>query len=254
MTGASRGIGRGLVERLTAAGHTVVAVARSRDDLAVLSEQTGALPYVLDVADPTAIESTFARIEAAVGVPDLLVNNAGVSGGSGTTGELAAEDWWRVFEINVRGLYLCTRAVLQPMVARGSGRIINVSSGAAYFPVWEDNDAVINSAYMASKAAVIRFTEALAGECAGTGVHTFSLSPGMVKTEMTAGIFADQWDDPDRWTPMEKSLDLMEDIASGMLDALSGRYLRAAVDDWRALAAHALKVNAEDSHTLRLRD
>jgi 3-oxoacyl-[acyl-carrier protein] reductase len=106
---------------------------------------------------------------------------------------------------------------------------------------------------MASKAAVIRFTEALAGECASTGVKAFSMSPGMVKTEMTAGAFADHWDDDDYWTPVEKAVQLVEDFASGMLDALSGRYLRAALDDWRALADQANEVNAADAHVLRLR-
>jgi 3-oxoacyl-[acyl-carrier protein] reductase len=253
VTGASRGIGRALVERLRQRGHVVVAIARSSGDLADVAAQTGALPYILDVADPIAVEEVFTRILSEVGVPDLLVNNAGVSGASGMTWQHSAEDWWRVVEVNVRGTHLCTQAVLEAMVSRGSGRIVNVSSGAAYFPAWQDNDGVINSAYMASKAAVIRFTEALAGECASAGVKAFSMSPGMVKTEMTAGVFADHWNDADFWTPMDKGVDLVEDVASGMLDGLSGRYLRAAIDDWRALAAHVNEVNVADAHVLRMR-
>jgi NAD(P)-dependent dehydrogenase (short-subunit alcohol dehydrogenase family) len=106
---------------------------------------------------------------------------------------------------------------------------------------------------MASKAAIIRFTEALAGECASSGVKAFSMSPGMVKTEMTAGAFADHWNDADFWTPMDRAVQLVEDVASGMLDGLSGRYLRAGVDDWRALAAQLNEVNEADAHVLRLR-
>ena len=253
ITGASRGIGRALVERLTAHDHTVVAIARSQDSLAELSERTGSLSYALDVASPPAVQQAFSRILSEVGVPDLLVNNAGISGGSAKTWELPAEDWWHVCEVNLRGTYLCTRAVLEPMMARGRGRVVNVSSGAAYYPTWEENDGVINSAYMASKAAVIRFSEAVAGECASADVRVFSMSPGMVKTEMTAGPFAGQWDQPEAWTPIERSLDLVEDVASGRLDALSGRYLRAGVDDWRALADRAHAVNEADTHTLRVR-
>jgi NAD(P)-dependent dehydrogenase (short-subunit alcohol dehydrogenase family) len=253
VTGASRGIGRALVERLRQRGNPVVAIARSSGDLADVAEQTGALPYVLDVADPIAVAEVFTRILSEVGLPDLLVNNAGVSGAGGMTWQHSAQDWWRVVEVNLRGTHLCTQAVLDGMVHRGSGRIVNVSSGAAYFPAWQDNDGVINSAYMASKAAVIRFTEALAGECATTGVTTFSMSPGMIKTDMTAGAFADQWDDPDFWTPMDKAVELVEDIAAGVLDGLSGRYLRAAVDDWRALAAQVNQVNEADAHVLRVR-
>lgn len=253
VTGASRGIGRALVERLRERKHIVVAIARSSGDLADVAARTGALPFVLDVADPPAVRAVFGRILAEVGVPDLLVNNAGVAGAVGVTAQIAIEDWWRVVEVNVRGTHLCTVALLAGMLARGSGRIVNVSSGAAYFPAWDDNDGVINSAYMASKAAVIRFTEALAGECVGTGVTAFSMSPGMVKTDMTAGPFADHWNDADYWTPIDMGVDLVEDIASGLLDALSGRYLRAAVDDWRALAARADEVNAADAQVLRLR-
>ncbi len=208
---------------------------------------------MLDVADPAAVEDVFARILSEVGVPDLLVNNAGVSGPSGMTWQLAPQDWWRVIEVNLRGTYLCSRGVVEPMMARGSGRIVNLSSGAAYYPVWEENDGLINSAYMASKAAVIRFTEALAGECANAGVKVFSMSPGMIKTDMTAGVFADRWDAPNVWTPMEKAIELVDDIASGMLDALSGRYLRAAIDDWRELAAHVNDINEADAHVLRVR-
>jgi NAD(P)-dependent dehydrogenase (short-subunit alcohol dehydrogenase family) len=167
---------------------------------------------------------------------------------------LAQEAWWEVLEINVRGTYLCTRAVLPAMMSRGNGRIINLSSGAATYPVGLDNDGTLTSAYMASKAAVNRFTEAVAGECYDTGVRVFAISPGMVKTDMTAAGFPDQWDDDETWTPVEKCLDLITDLDSGMLDQLSGRYLRAAVDDWRSLAARADEVIALDTNVLRLAD
>jgi 3-oxoacyl-[acyl-carrier protein] reductase len=252
VTGASRGIGRALTERLTAAGQTVVATGRSAVDLDDVAAQTGAVPFVLDVSDPATVETVFARILSELGVPDLLVNNAGVSGGSGMTWELPQQDWWQVLEINLRGTYLCTRAVLPAMMARGSGRIVNLSSGAATFPVGLDNDGVLTSAYMASKAAVNRFTEAVAGECFRAGVRAFAISPGMVKTDMTADVFADLWDDADTWTPMAKSLDLIADLDAGLLDALSGRYIRAAIDDWRSLAARADEVVTLDTNALRL--
>lgn len=252
MTGASRGIGRALTGRLTAAGQTVAAIGRTATDLDAVARRTGAVAFVLDVADPDAVDSVFATIVAELGVPDLLVNNAAVSGGSGLTWELPQQDWWQVVEINVRGTYLCSRAVLPAMMARGRGRIINLSSGAATFPVGLANDGTLTSAYMASKAAVNRFTEALAGECFGAGVRVFAMSPGMVKTDMTAAVFADRWDDADTWTPIEKCLDLITDLDSGMLDALSGRYFRAAIDDWRSLASRAEEVLSRDTNIMRL--
>ena len=252
VTGASRGIGRALTERLTSAGSTVVAIGRGQNDLDDVARQTGAVPVVLDVTEPEAVADAFGRVIADHGVPDLLVNNAAISGGSGLSWELEQDAWWRVLEINVRGTYLCSRAVLPAMMARGSGRIINLSSGAATYPVGLDNDGTLTSAYMASKAAVNRFTEALAGECFDAGVRVFAMSPGMVKTDMTAGVFAEQWDDEDTWTPMHKSLDLITDLDSGMLDRLSGRYFRAAIDDWRALAQRADEVIARDTSVLRV--
>jgi 3-oxoacyl-[acyl-carrier protein] reductase len=252
VTGASRGIGRAVTERLTSAGQTVAAIARSAAALDEVVGTTGAVPFVLDVADPAAVDEVFGRILADLGVPDLLVNNAGLGGGSGRTWELAPQDWWRILEVNLHGTYLCTRAVLPSMMGRGSGRIVNLSSGAATYPVGLDNDGLINSAYMASKAAVIRFTEAVAGECFAAGVRAFSMSPGMVKTDMTAEIFLDRWDDEEAWTPMATSVDLIADLDAGLLDALSGRYLRAAIDDWRALAARADEVVEQDTHILRL--
>ncbi len=233
---------------------TVVAIGRTSSDLDQVAQETGAYPLVLDVKDPAAVEEVFGRIAVDHGVPDLLVNNAAISGGSGLTWDVAQQTWWEVLEINVRGTYLCSRAVLAPMMARGSGRIINLSSGAATFPVGLDNDGTLTSAYMASKAAVNRFTEALAGECFAAGVRVFAMSPGMVKTDMTADVFADVWDDEDTWTPMDKSLDLITDLDSGMLDQLSGRYFRAAIDDWRSIATRADEVIALDTNVLRLTD
>jgi 3-oxoacyl-[acyl-carrier protein] reductase len=253
VTGASRGIGRVLTERLTAAGQTVAAIARSATDLDEVAAKTGAVPFVLDVSDPVAVEGVLTRILSELGVPDLLVNNAAISAGSALTWELPEQDWWRVFEVNVRGMYLCTRAVLPAMMTRGSGRIVNLSSGAATFPVGLDNDGELTSAYMASKAAVNRFTEAVAGECFSAGVRVFAISPGMIKTDMTAEVFADIWDDEDTWTPVDTPVDLIMDLDAGMLDALSGRYIRAAIDDWRSLAARADEVIDLDTHALRLR-
>lgn len=253
VTGASRGIGRALTERLATAGQVVAAIGRSATDLDEVAATTGAIRFVLDVSDPVAVEGVFTRILSELGVPDLLVNNAAISGGSGLTWEVPEQDWWRVVEINVRGTYLCTRAVLPAMMARGSGRIVNLSSGAATFPVGLDNDGQLTSAYMASKAAVNRFTEAVAGECFSAGVRVFSMSPGMVKTDMTAEVFPDIWDDEDTWTPIDTPVDLIMDLDAGMLDALSGRYFRAAIDDWRSLAARADEVLELDTHALRLR-
>lgn len=231
----------------------MAALGRSGAELEALAAATGTHPYVLDVTDIDAVADVLARIESDLGVPGLLVNNAGVGGPMGRSWELTVADWWQVFEVNVLGVFACTRAVLPSMLARGSGRIVNVSSNAAFFPIGDDADGVINSAYMASKAAVVRFTEVVAGEAAARGVQVFAISPGTVKTDMTSITFADEWDDPDLWSPPELTADLVEYIDSGQLDALSGRYVHAARDDWRSMGARAEDFVADDLYALRLR-
>ncbi len=253
ITGASQGIGRVVASELAASGFRVAAAARSIDRLHELEVQTGALAVPLDVTDPHGVADAVARVESELGPIDLLVNNAGLSGRSGTSWEVGHEEWWKVFEVNVLGSFLCSRAVMPGMVARGAGRIVNVSSNAAFFPVADDFAGVVSSAYMASKAAIVRFTEALAAEARPAGVRVFAISPGTVKTDMTATTFRDRWDDPDLWSPPELAAELIGFIASGALDALSGRYVHAATDDWRALADRSAEVLAHDSLALRLR-
>jgi 3-oxoacyl-[acyl-carrier protein] reductase len=253
VTGAGRGIGRAITERLTASDHTVVAIARSADELDAVAVACGAVPLSLDVSDPAAVADAWAWITANIGSPSLLVNNAATSGAIGLTWEHAPADWWRVFEVNVFGTFLTSRAALPGMIAAGTGRIVNLASNAAFYPIEADDDVAINAAYMASKAAVIRFTEALAGEIAGSGLQAFAVSPGMVKTDMTAGVFDEYWDAPDLWSPPELTAELVEFIDSGALDALSGRYIHAARDDWRTMGVHAEQLLADDLHTLRMR-
>jgi NAD(P)-dependent dehydrogenase (short-subunit alcohol dehydrogenase family) len=253
VTGASQGIGRVVASELAASGFRVAAAARSVDQLKELEAQTRAVAVPLDVTDPRAVTDAVARVESELGPIDLLVNNAGISGPSGASWELGHEEWWNVFEVNVLGTFLCSRAVMPAMVARGAGRIVNVSSNAAFFRIDDDLAGVINSAYMASKAAVIRFTEALAAEARPAGVSVFAISPGTVKTDMTAATFADKWDDSDFWSPPKLAAELIAFISSGALDALSGRYIHAAADDWRALGDRGTKIVELDLHTMRLR-
>jgi NAD(P)-dependent dehydrogenase (short-subunit alcohol dehydrogenase family) len=249
VTGAGRGIGAEIARKLASVGWSVAIVARSEGALAEVAAKTGALPFVLDVTDAAAVE----RVVAEVGRVDLLVNNAGTGGVGGATWMKDAAAWWRVMEVNVLGPLLSSRAVLPGMCERGEGRIVNVASNAAFFRLERDWDASIDSAYQASKAALVRLTEALAAEACAFGVSVFAISPGMVKTEMTEQVFADVWDDEAVWTPPEQTGELVSFIATGALDALSGRYIHAAADDWKSMPGNADAILAGDLHALRLR-
>ena len=236
VTGASDGIGRVIAAHLAANDYQVAAAARSTERLEALAEQVGVHPITLDVTDEDAVREATSRIEAQIGPVVLLVNNAGTGGHSGVSWEYPADEWWRIFEVNVKGPFLCSRAILPHMTQRGAGRIVNLTSRASMFPIPDDFDAVTNSAYMASKAAINRFTEALAAEARSYGVSVFAISPGMVRTNMTRATFADDWDDPDLWTPPELAAELIACIGSGALDNFTGRYIHAVTDDWRAMA------------------
>jgi NAD(P)-dependent dehydrogenase (short-subunit alcohol dehydrogenase family) len=243
ITGGGRGIGRNIALELAAAGAKVAVAARSADEIKQAADETGGLAIECDVSDREAVERMVAQVESAYGRLDLLVANAGTSvEEKGAAWELDPAAWWRVFEVNTLGVYLCCRAVIPGMLARGGGRIVNVASGAAYLP------GVGSTAYSASKAAVHRFSETLARQLEPHGIPVFSISPGLVRTRMT-GSFGD--DMP--WTPPELAPRLVRALASGRLDGLAGRYLHAEHDDVDDLAGRIDEIVSGDLNAIRLR-
>jgi 3-oxoacyl-[acyl-carrier protein] reductase len=243
VTGGGRGIGRNVALELAAAGATVAVAARSADEIRQTADEVGGLAIECDVADREAVERMVEEVESTYGRLDLLVANAGTSVTEGAAAwELDPADWWRVFEVNVFGVYLCCRAVIPGMLARGGGRIVNVASGAAYLP------GVSSTAYSASKAAVHRFSEALALQLEPHGIPVFSISPGLVRTRMTESFGDDM-----PWTPPELAPRLVRALASGRLDGLAGRYLHAEHDDVDDLARRVDEIVADDLNAIRLR-
>jgi NAD(P)-dependent dehydrogenase (short-subunit alcohol dehydrogenase family) len=247
ITGGSRGIGARVAQELAAAGMRVAVAGRTAAALEAVAAGAGGLALVGDVSRPGVAERWVAETTTRLGPIDLLVNNAGVLGAPELFWLHDPDAWWRVFEINVRGTQLCCRAVLPAMLAEGHGRIVNVASGAAYLPWLPGN--VADTSYPASKAAVARFTETLAAQLAGTGVVAFAVSPGLVRTDMTADL-----PDDSPWTPPEAAPRLIRALAEGGADALSGRYLHAEHDaDLGGLARRADEVRTNDLNAIRLR-
>jgi NAD(P)-dependent dehydrogenase (short-subunit alcohol dehydrogenase family) len=152
--------------------------------------------------------------------------------------------WWHVFEVNLRGVFLCCRAAVPGMLERGGGRIVNVASGAAYLP----GSGMSSTAYGPSKAAVHRFSELLAAQMSPRGVFVFSISPGLVATEMTSGFPEDA-----PWTPPDCAPRLVRARASGRFDRLAGRYLHAEHDPPAELQARMEEILADDLNAIRLR-
>jgi NAD(P)-dependent dehydrogenase (short-subunit alcohol dehydrogenase family) len=241
VTGGGRGIGASVARALAEDGWSVVVAARTREQIDAVASEIGGLALELDVSSPASVAAAF----AAVGPIDLLVNNAGIAGTSAPFVEEDPDAWWRVFEVNVRGAFLCCHAVVPRMLERGGGRIVNVASGAAYLP----STGMPSTAYGPSKAALHRFSELLAVQLASQDVFVFSISPGLVRTAMTEAHFSD--DAP--WTPPECAPTLVRKLASGRYDALAGRYLHAEHDDVDQLLARIDEVRAEDRNAIRLR-
>ena len=243
VTGGGRGIGRGIALALAAAGARVAVAARTREQVEATAREAGGLALEADVSDREAVERMVDRVERELGAVDLLVNNAGVTLAEDGAWELDPAEWWRVFEINVLGVYLCSRAVIPRMLARGRGRIVNMGSGSAYLP------GSTASAYSASKAAVWRFGETLAEQLRPHGIPVFTISPGLVRTAMTK----ERTPDEAPWTPPELAPRLVLALASGRLDGLSGRYIHAEHDDVEDLARRADEIVAQDLNAIRLR-
>jgi NAD(P)-dependent dehydrogenase (short-subunit alcohol dehydrogenase family) len=240
VTGGGRGVGASIARALAEDGWSVVAAARTRAQVEAVATEIGGRALELDVSSPDDV----ARAVAEAGAVELLVNNAGVYGERRPTWEVEPREWWHVFEVNVLGAFLCSRAVIPGMLERGRGRIVNVASGAAYLPLLLDA-----SAYAASKAPLHRFGEILAHELEPHGIPVFSISPGLVRTEMTEGWLPD--DAP--WTPPECAPTLVRKLASGRYDALAGRYLHAEHDDLDELLRRIDDVRANDLNAIRLR-
>jgi NAD(P)-dependent dehydrogenase (short-subunit alcohol dehydrogenase family) len=248
VTGGGRGIGERIAKELAQAGMRVAVSARSREQIEDVAREIAGLAVPADVADRASVAQMVNQTESELGPIDVLVNNAGVMNwpASKMIWEEDPADWWRVFEVNVLGAYLCCREVLRGMVDRGGGRIINVGSGAAYLPTAPGN--VGGTAYGASKAALYRFAELLAAQVAQWGIAVFTISPGLVRTAMT-----ESFGDDAPWTPPELAPRLVRVLASGRADGLAGHYIHAEHDDIEHLIGRAEEVRERDLNAIRLR-
>jgi NAD(P)-dependent dehydrogenase (short-subunit alcohol dehydrogenase family) len=252
VTGGGRGIGREIAQALARAGAKVAVTARSRvqlDETVSLIEGLGlqSAAFVMDVTDLEQVKAGVTTIIEHFGPIDLLVNNAGVGGEGMLPWEVDVDAWWHTIEVNVRGVFLCSHAVLPGMIERQRGRIVNIGSNAGLRPT------PMASAYAVSKTALLRLTDSLAVAVREHGVSVFAVSPGLVLTDMTRDvpIFKDL--PASEWTPIERVGELCVFLASGQADRLTGRYIHTSEDDVHDMVQRADEIVNDDLHTLRLR-
>jgi len=208
ITGASSGIGEQMARQLAAVGCNLILVARRTDRLDALAGELGAVTVdviTADLADPEAPEAVFAQTQAAGRQVDILINNAGF----GFQKPLLAVDQLGMVDVNVRSLLAMTQLFAVPMVQRGQGWVLNVSSVSAWFPI----PGMVT--YAASKACVLHLSRALHEELKPAGIVVTALCPGGTRTEFSS-IARDRMD-PD----LEKAMMPADVVAAAGLKALA---------------------------------
>lgn len=185
ITGASSGIGMACARQLATMGCHLVLLARRLERIEALASELSATYHIrciakpLDVRDRQAVQSVSAEILADVPQVDVLINNAGLAAGLETVAEADLDDWEQMIDTNLKGLLYMSQALLRPMLARGKGDIVNISSIAAHIAYAR------GSVYCATKAAVQAFTRALKFECLQTQVRVIDIAPGLAETEFS---------------------------------------------------------------------
>ncbi|MBP1241701.1 gluconate 5-dehydrogenase [Frigoribacterium sp. PvP120] len=230
VTGSSRGLGRTLATALAEAGARVVvhgrdaaALEETRDEI---ERATGRRPAatLFDVTDAAAVESAVAELVAEHGVPDVLVNNAGVQRRAPFT-EFPVEDWDAVVRTNLSSVFYVSRFVAPGMVERGSGKIVNIASVQSMLA------RQTIAPYSATKAGVAQLSRGMAADLARHNVQVNTLSPGYFATEMNTDLWQDETFDAwlrqrtpaQRWGRVEELQGTLVYLSSAASDFVSGQ-------------------------------
>ena len=180
VTGGAQGIGRAVAERLVASGARVSLWDRDAELAGATAKELGeaASFRVVDQVDYDAVVQAAREEEADLGRIDILVANAGIAGATATVADYEVDEWKRIIDINLNGVFHCCKAILPGMISRGYGRIVNLASIAGK----EGNPNA--AAYSASKAGVIALTKSIGKETAGTGLAVNCVTPAAARTRI----------------------------------------------------------------------
>ncbi len=214
VTGATRGIGRGIALALARQGAKIIGTATTDAGARSIgeyldSEGLNGRGAVLDVANSTSVDAFFGELKKNSELPGILVNNAGITRDN-LFMRLAEDDWEAVINTNLSSLYRMTRPCVRSMMKARAGKIINISSvvGAT------GNPGQVN--YAAAKAGVMGFTKALARELGPRGITVNAVAPGFIETDMTAALTEEQRTALIASVPLKK-LGMVEDIAAAVV-------------------------------------
>lgn len=252
VTGGGRGIGEEIASVLGETGHAVAVAARTADEVetvaaAIVDAGGRARAYTADLAVPAEIDELATAVEADLGPVDVLVNNAGIVAEGQPVWEFDPDEWWRVHEVNLRAPMRLCRRLVPGMVDRERGYVINLGSLAGARP------GPMASSYATSKAALARLGDSMAAalDDRDSPVRVFTVSPGLVRTDMTDGVPVFEDLPEEAWTPVESIGDLVRRLVDGEFDALSGRFLHVDFD-LEAMLEEAQEIVHEELYVLRL--
>ena len=234
VTGASRGIGKGIAVGLAGAGANLALVARSRSKLIEAQQEIQAIGvqakiFPCDLSQTGGISELVAAVSASYGRIDILVNNAGTTHRDDAV-DFPEERWDDVVKVNLKSVWLLSQQVGRGMIQRGSGKIINIASLLSF------SGGIRASAYAASKGGVAQLTKALANEWASKGVNVNAIAPGYIKTDMASALL----NDPVR------AAELMNRIPAGQFgkpDDIAGAALFLASEAASYIHGHILTVD-----------
>ena len=218
ITGGSRGIGAEAVRQFAARGDRVYFLyEKEHEKAAAVAKETGATAICCDVADAQAVCAAFAKIAHV----DILICNAGIVH-YGLLSQMQEQQWDRLFDVNVKGIYLCVNACMPYFLKQQAGAIITVSS------MWGQVGASCEAAYSATKGAVIALTKALAQELGPANIRVNCVAPGVIETDMCATVSAEVMDALKNETPIGRN-GTPKDVAKAMLYLADAEFVTGQV-------------------------
>lgn len=265
LSGATGGFGKVLSRRFVKTGADLLLLGRNIGLLEKLAAElfnggSGRVQVVaVDLKSPESIAESVSSILETRGAPDILINNAGIQGPIGPAWENDWRLWEETVKINLLAPVMLCRSFIPEMIKKGRGRIINISGGGAADP------RPYFSAYAASKAAIVRYSETLALELAGKGITVNCIAPGALKSKMTQDVInagadragqkeyrqairlSEEFDE----RSVIRAADLAVFLASDRSVGISGKLISAVWDPWTDFEKHKDELRKSDIYTLR---
>lgn len=248
VTGGSKGIGKEIALKLLSSGSKVSICARTLSDIDKLVSEYGnngqLIGFEVDVTSTRFVKLMIEETEKKFGPVDILINNAGI-GSAGKYWEMEFESIWKTIEVNLKGPMLFSYYILPAMIKNKKGLIVNIGSYAGIRPI---PSAI---PYSISKAGLVRLSDSLAELVSEYNINVFTVSPGLVLTDMTKEVEAFKNLPADQWSPIEKIAKLILRLTKNDVNSLNGRFFHVN-DDIELIIKRKEEIKDKNLFTLTL--